>query len=491
MGNSQAIETAALPHLILAYLALMLVSLLVAVVLHLSQRTRTTLLNILYWVLGTTGFAVQGLANQDPQLAALALLPTLAIVLVILAFMREIHDYALPLGLYAGVLAGSALLGFVALGFDLNFFATTMPMCAGIAMVVLHAIWTIVRKRPPGTIAGRAFLAILALWSLHMLDYPWLRLMPVAQSFGFMAAFVFACLLSILMPAVLLEKIQFGYQDHLRAEIAAATHDILQAKQEIGHMYEVKTNLLRVLSHDIRNTLAVSSYFFHKYDRLSTELKTSPSLSSWSALDAAARRGKSVLLNLTNFITSVQAAQVVQDGKATPLASTASLGLCLESARNLFEHRLLEKRLQLIVSMDGTDRIVGDEHLLTNNVFANLLSNAVKFSDPDSRISITARRHGDFVEVVVEDHGIGIPAALLPDLFKYSATTTRQGTQGERGSGYGMPILKQTMDLCGASVSVDSVARGESSHRSGTVFRLMFLAAPAEGHGQLQTPRWP
>jgi signal transduction histidine kinase len=96
-------------------------------------------------------------------------------------------------------------------------------------------------------------------------------------------------------------------------------------------------------------------------------------------------------------------------------------------------------------------------------VFGNLLSNAIKYRDSNKeksqlsiRITVTERS----AEVVFQDNGIGIPAALLPDIFKMFF----RGTERSEGAGLGLYIVRETIEKLEGKIEVNSV------HGVGTTF---------------------
>jgi PAS domain S-box-containing protein len=101
--------------------------------------------------------------------------------------------------------------------------------------------------------------------------------------------------------------------------------------------------------------------------------------------------------------------------------------------------------------------------LRVRQILYNLLSNAVKFTDPGGEVTVTAEVDGDFVQITVSDTGLGIPAeecALIFDKFYqvgYTTTGVRQGT------GLGLTICKQLVELQGGRIWVKSEP-GHGSH---------------------------
>jgi signal transduction histidine kinase len=86
----------------------------------------------------------------------------------------------------------------------------------------------------------------------------------------------------------------------------------------------------------------------------------------------------------------------------------------------------------------------------------NLVDNAIKYSGEKRRLAVTARRGGDEVRIAVEDHGIGIPAAETSRIFEKFYRVGRSETQGRRGSGVGLTLVKHIAEAHGGTITVES-----------------------------------
>ncbi|HET8947048.1 MAG TPA: PAS domain S-box protein, partial [Candidatus Polarisedimenticolia bacterium] len=106
--------------------------------------------------------------------------------------------------------------------------------------------------------------------------------------------------------------------------------------------------------------------------------------------------------------------------------------------------------------------LLGDVTRLAQ-VFSNLLSNAAKFSDPGSRITVTAGRQGDQVVVSVKDTGIGIAKEMQPHIFEMFVQADRSLERSQGGLGIGLTLVKRLIDLHGGSVEVRSDGPGHGS----------------------------
>lgn len=90
-----------------------------------------------------------------------------------------------------------------------------------------------------------------------------------------------------------------------------------------------------------------------------------------------------------------------------------------------------------------------------SEVFGNLIDNAIKYSNEGGAINVTAKAAGDFVEVVFQDNGIGMPESVVSNLFQkfYRSHRSRETVAG---TGIGLYISKAIVESHGGTISVRS-----------------------------------
>ena len=112
-----------------------------------------------------------------------------------------------------------------------------------------------------------------------------------------------------------------------------------------------------------------------------------------------------------------------------------SIDLAKESAR--------KKGVVINLSI-ADDLVVYADTKMFDGIMRNLSSNAIKFTPPGGTVMISARAAADnFVEVSVNDSGIGMNREMLENLFKIDINTSRAGTDGEPSSGLGLILCKE------------------------------------------------
>jgi two-component system, OmpR family, phosphate regulon sensor histidine kinase PhoR len=120
---------------------------------------------------------------------------------------------------------------------------------------------------------------------------------------------------------------------------------------------------------------------------------------------------------------------------------------------------ILEPQVQLTVEWSpeaGSAEV--DPHRI-EQVFENLLENAVHHATTDGvKISVTARRHGEEIEIVISDNGPGIPYVDQPHIFeRFYRVQKDRSRAGGGGTGLGLSIVKHIVLAHGGSVALESV----------------------------------
>ena len=110
--------------------------------------------------------------------------------------------------------------------------------------------------------------------------------------------------------------------------------------------------------------------------------------------------------------------------------------------------------------------VLGDENRI-QQILHNLLGNAIKFTE-SGLISVIGERVDNFVRVAVEDSGIGIPKDRLEAIFRYFEQADASAARSYGGTGLGLTISRQLVELHGGTIQVASTP-GEGSRFSFTL----------------------
>lgn len=244
---------------------------------------------------------------------------------------------------------------------------------------------------------------------------------------------------------------------HLR--LSSLQHELQEASEE----YKA---LVHVLCHDMGNYLT-NIYSF-------SDLIRSAAGGSLEKLQNYNQRIYTSAERAVQFLREIREFESARLVRLQPNMGRMNLLNMAQQSWHVFENKLKEKELTLDFSAVPSDLCLNvDPHWFVMSVLNNLVSNAIKFSYPQSTITISACKNDDGVELSIIDRGMGVPPYIAKTLFSTSGTTT-PGTQGERGTGFGMPLVKRWVENFGGTIEVESRFHKEFPDNHGTHFILRF-----------------
>jgi signal transduction histidine kinase len=113
-----------------------------------------------------------------------------------------------------------------------------------------------------------------------------------------------------------------------------------------------------------------------------------------------------------------------------------------------------EKKIAFYINVEENQMVYADRNML-NTIMRNLIGNAIKFTEHGS-IHVTVSQQGNNALFTIEDTGIGIPDTKLAGIFEIDSKKSTAGTKGENGSGLGLIICRDFIQLHGGSISIKS-----------------------------------
>jgi two-component system, OmpR family, sensor kinase len=236
-------------------------------------------------------------------------------------------------------------------------------------------------------------------------------------------------------------------------ELAVLARDFDAMADQLRANRSATTQLLRDISHELRSPLArmrvalglarqPPADLTRQLDRLEREIERLDSMIS-QVLKLARLHGTDALLERERFELDDVIEEVVRDAN--------------------FEGAVKNCR----VSLQGAanNAVVGNRELLRSAI-ENVLRNAVRYSPSDTTVEMQIARAGSGLEIVIRDHGPGVPAADLERIFEpfYRVAESRDRDSG--GEGIGLAITSQVMKAHGGS------ARAANANSGGLEVRL-------------------
>jgi two-component system, OmpR family, sensor kinase len=122
--------------------------------------------------------------------------------------------------------------------------------------------------------------------------------------------------------------------------------------------------------------------------------------------------------------------------------------------------KLMAGNVKISLGNEDQAQVVGDQDRL-KQLFLNLMDNAIKYTPAGGEVTLSFAREGTWVNVVVADTGVGIPAQDLPKIFNRFYRVDKARSREKGGTGLGLAIVKWIVDAHGGKIDVTSqIGRG-------------------------------
>ncbi len=249
--------------------------------------------------------------------------------------------------------------------------------------------------------------------------------------------------------------------EHKQAEI-----DLKNAKEAAEAANFAKTNFLASMSHELRtplNAILGFSQLLARDDSLNEEQIEQIEIINYSGEH---------LLNLINDILSMSR---IEAGKVTLKENLFDLYDFLQHLQDMLSLKASEKGLELLFEIaDDLPQIITADEGKLRQILINLIGNGIKFTSLGKvSLSVCNSEYSGKIKFAITDTGIGIDQSEIDALFEPFVQTTT-GRKSIEGTGLGLPISREFVELMGGEISVSSQVG------KGTTFTFEIIATIPE-----------
>ena len=220
---------------------------------------------------------------------------------------------------------------------------------------------------------------------------------------------------------------------------------ILEQTYHLEEVNQVKDKLFSIVSHDLKDSISSIKAFLDllKEDSISRDefYELIPELSE------NANNANSLLFNLLNWSKS-------QMQNLEPKPDVFNIQDVFYNKIALVEQKVEDKRIVLID--ESQQGFVYADRSMVEIVIQNLITNAVKFSRTGDVITISNQDKNGKSLICIEDTGVGISRDNIDKLFNANKNFTTIGTKNEKGTGLGLTIAKDLVELNNGKIWVES-----------------------------------
>ena len=249
----------------------------------------------------------------------------------------------------------------------------------------------------------------------------------------------------------------------MEARLEKQTIDLQDALAAAQHANRAKTTFLNNMSHDIRTPMnAIIGFTSLAAAHIDNTEQVQDYLSKITT-------SSNHLLSLINDVLDMSR---IESGKVKIEEKETSLPEIMHDLKTIVQADITSKQLEFYIdTADVVNEHVLCDKLRLNQVLLNLLSNAMKFTKPGGIVSVRILQKGNApegcasYEFQVKDTGIGMSKEFLEHVFEPFEREQTSTVSGIQGTGLGMAITKNIVDMMGGKISVDSeIGKGSTFH---------------------------
>ena len=258
------------------------------------------------------------------------------------------------------------------------------------------------------------------------------------------------------------EDVREGANDSILV-IGQDVTTLRQTERQLQHINQTKDKLFSIIAHDLRNPFT-TLLSYSELISAKSESMDRPRIGQMARrINDTAKQTYTLLENLLQWSR-------VQTGLLQPNTEPILLLETVEDSLKVSKPIAVAKNITLEVDIKNSLIVLADKQMLAT-ILRNLISNALKFSFEGETVFIAAEAEERRVVISIRDTGTGIPEENKQALLELTNTLSLPGTAAEPGTGLGLVLCKEFVQLNGGEIWL------ESELGKGTTFFFTLLEA--------------
>jgi PAS domain S-box-containing protein len=231
-------------------------------------------------------------------------------------------------------------------------------------------------------------------------------------------------------------------------EYKKVEESLKESSHKLEGLNATKDKFFSIIAHDLRSPFQAALGFS---ELLTMDLEN---LSHEEIKSFGSKLNES-LINLLGLIENLLQWSLMQRNMLDYRCVKIDLYDFVEKVVEISNQSAMKKGISIFNKTSTKTKVSADVDML-RSVVQNLILNAIKFTQKSGKIIISSVERGDMVEVSIEDNGIGIEPARTYELFNFTSMLSTNGTEGEKGTGLGLPLCKEFIEKNGGKIWVKS-----------------------------------
>lgn len=227
-----------------------------------------------------------------------------------------------------------------------------------------------------------------------------------------------------------------------------AEESVKKYMQELETANATKDKFFSIIAHDLKSPfnaiLGFSKLLFDDFNDFTDEEK----LTIIENIKLSSESTYKLLQNLLEW-AKMQTNQLIIRNEDIDVC------ILINDTIDLLKSQAEQKNIKIFSSVRFDTLIYADENII-KTVLRNLISNAIKFSYPGNKVKIFSEETDGAIKISVQDFGIGLTEEEKENIFKFDSKYKKTGTQNERGTGIGLMLCKEFIEINSGSLVFES-----------------------------------
>ncbi len=221
-----------------------------------------------------------------------------------------------------------------------------------------------------------------------------------------------------------------------------------ESEKQLRELNATKDRFFSIIAHDLRSPFNSISGFCNLLEQQIEENNIKGISKYAKIIQKSSQKAMDLLTNLLIWSQS-------QTGRIDFNPEYFELVRVVKNVVDLLGDAAYQKLITIDYSLPADMPVYADKEMISS-VLRNLISNGVKFSNPGGRVGVKAEYDNETIVVSVEDNGIGISSEDITKLFTLEDSYSSPGTNKETGTGLGLLLCKDFIEMHDGRIWVTS-----------------------------------
>lgn len=234
---------------------------------------------------------------------------------------------------------------------------------------------------------------------------------------------------------------------------------LISNQEEMKKSLKVQDEIFANASHELKTPLSV----IYSANQMMDMYLNSGSLIDTDKLSTYNNIIKQNCFRLTRLINNITDLTKCRSGYVDNIISNENIVEIIRNITQTVSEHFKSKGIKIQFETDIEEKTVACDTDKIERIMLNLISNSIKFSENESSIAVSIHDKGDAVEIKVSDNGIGIDSKHIDCIFERYYQADKSISRNVEGSGIGLPLVKEFVELHGGHIFVESeVGKGST-----------------------------